>query len=584
MLNGAAGVLGAIAGALLLAAGCGTTSPSVPSGERQAGSTGPRVQQGAPTKADEFLIVDCLLPGQVRKLGSQAVFLSARRPTKTSARDCEIRGGEYTAYDRADYRTALKVWLAQAEQGDAAAQTYVGEIYEKGLGVPPDYKAAAQWYRRAADAGYPRAALNLGHLYEHGLGVPRDPVQALNWYRKSAGSGPVAFEIVYAGEEAKKTDRPEASAKPPRIELVEPELLLAAATRDIRVVPSATATAIAIHNAPTEDITLVGRVITQNRLKSLTVNGREEAPDGRTVFQTRLPLRQREERVRIVATDSRGLTSSLEFLVLNRVRGPSVPLPEPGRSPRTGATFGRYHALVIGNNDYRLLRPLRTAVNDAREIARVLEEQYRFKVTLLLNADRYEMLSALNALRARLTEEDNLLVYYAGHGELDRINQRGHWLPVDSEPDSPANWISNISVTDILNAMTVQQLLVVADSCYSGTMTRSAVTRLEPGLSEEARTQVIQTMAHKRSRLALTSGGLEPVVDDAGGPHSPFAQSFLELLRLNQGVLPTQELFRRLQVRVVTMVRRLEMQQIPEYAPIRFAGHESGDFLFVRKP
>ena len=57
-------------------------------------------------------------------------------------------------------------------------------------------------------------------------------------------------------------------------------------------------------------------------------------------------------------------------------------------------------------------------------------------------------------------------MYYAGHGQLDRVNQRGHWLPVDAEPDSPANWISNISVTDILNAMALQQLLVVADSCY----------------------------------------------------------------------------------------------------------------------
>ena len=569
--------------AIVLATGCGSVPPTAPGGPGQAGSV--RADSaGAPSKADEFLVVDCLLPAQVRKLGSQFIYQAPRRPIKTSARDCEIRGGEYTAYDRANYRTALKVWLAQAEQGDAAAQTYVGEIYEKGLGVAPDYEAAARWYRRASDSGYPRAAINLGHLYEHGLGVPRDPVQALNWYRKGAGGGQAALEIVYAGEDAKKTPG-DGSAKAPRIELVEPELLLAAETRDIRIMPSPGATAVAIHTAPTEDLAVVGRVIAQNPLKSVTVNGREEAPDGRTVFQTRLRLRGGEERVRIVATDALGLTSSLEFLVLNRAPGPLVAAPpQPGTAPRSGAGFGRYHALVIGNNDYRLIRPLRTAVNDAREVARVLDEQYGFAVTLLLNANRYEMLSALNALRARLTEDDNLLVYYAGHGQLDRINQRGHWLPVDAEPESPANWISNISVTDILNAMGVQQLLVVADSCYSGAMTRSAVARLEPGLSEQARAQVIQTMARKRSRLLLTSGGVEPVVDTAGGPHSPFAQSFLELLRRNQGVLPTQELFRRLQVQVMTMVQGLEVRQVPEYAPIRFAGHEAGDFLFVRKP
>jgi uncharacterized protein len=565
--------------AILLATGCGSAPPTT-SGAPSSPAARSDVS-GPPSKADEFLIVDCMLPAQVRKLGSQMIYQAPRRPIKTSARDCEIRGGEYTAYDRADYRTALKVWMAQAEQGDTAAQTYVGEIYEKGLGVAPDYQAAAQWYRRAADAGFPRAAINLGYLYEHGLGVPRDPEQARYWYRKGAGGSQAPLELVYGGPDAKPGD---AGGRAPRIELVQPELLVAAETRDIRIAPSAAAPVVAVHTGPTEDLAIVGRVIAQNPLKSVTVNGREEAPDGRTVFQTRLRLGGGDERVRIVATDALGLTSSLEFLVVTRSAGPVAAAPESGASSRGAAALGTYHALVIGNNDYRLLRPLRTAVADAREVASVLQDQYGFSVALLLNANRYEILSALNALRARLGENDNLLVYYAGHGELDRVNQRGHWLPVDAEPGSPANWISNVSVTDILNAMAVHQLLVVADSCYSGAMTRSAVTRLDPALDARARAQVIQTMARKRSRLLLTSGGVEPVVDTTGGPHSPFAQSFLDLLRGNQSVLPAQELFRRLQVQVMTMVKGLDVRQVPEYAPIRFAGHEAGDFLFARKP
>ncbi|MCK5665345.1 MAG: hypothetical protein KAI17_17780, partial [Thiotrichaceae bacterium] len=84
--------------------------------------------------ANGFLIVDCLLPGQVRKMGKLSTYISPRRPIKTSTANCEYRGGEYIAYDRADYKTALKVWLAAAQEGDAKAQTYVGEAYEKGLG------------------------------------------------------------------------------------------------------------------------------------------------------------------------------------------------------------------------------------------------------------------------------------------------------------------------------------------------------------------------------------------------------------------------------------------------------------------
>jgi hypothetical protein len=81
---------------------------------------------------EDLLIVDCLLPGQVRKLGANSSFMSARRPARTTQADCEIRGGEYVSYDRADYQTALKVWLGQAEMGDADAQNYVGGNLSEG--------------------------------------------------------------------------------------------------------------------------------------------------------------------------------------------------------------------------------------------------------------------------------------------------------------------------------------------------------------------------------------------------------------------------------------------------------------------
>ena len=141
----------------------------------------------ANTPGDKLLVVDCLLPAQVRQLGTGFTYLAPRQAIKTSGSDCEIRGGEYVASDRAGGAAALRVWLPQATQGDKIAQTYVGEIFEKGLGAQPDYQAAATWYRKAADQGYSRAMINLGFLYEKGLGVEKDPVAALNWYRKASG-------------------------------------------------------------------------------------------------------------------------------------------------------------------------------------------------------------------------------------------------------------------------------------------------------------------------------------------------------------------------------------------------------------
>jgi hypothetical protein len=137
---------------------------------------------------EEFVLVDCLLPGQIRQLGTRMTYLAPRRHVKTTKSDCGIRGGEFVLFDRSDYSTALASLVPKAEGGDMVAQTYVGEIYEKGLGLQrPDYSAAARWYRRAADTGYAPAQTSLGSLYERGLGVPKDKAAALNWYRKSLG-------------------------------------------------------------------------------------------------------------------------------------------------------------------------------------------------------------------------------------------------------------------------------------------------------------------------------------------------------------------------------------------------------------
>jgi hypothetical protein len=363
----------------------------------------------------------------------------------------------------------------------------------------------------------------------------------------------------------------------PVIEVLEPEMVATRAT-----------TRSARGPASGDRLLVVGRVTAAGGLHTLTVNGREERADAAGMFKTQVPLPRGDEPVRIAAVDKAGRRSTFEFgLVAPGASATAAGGPDTPRVgyPKTGkeSGFGSYHALVIGNNEYRNLRRLRTAVRDAEVVAEILGRDYGFKVTVLRNADRYTMLSALNTMREKLTEKDNLLIYYAGHGEEDKVNQRGHWLPVDAEPNSPANWISNIAVTDILNAMTVRQLLVVADSCYAGTLTRSSGAQLEGGLTTEQRQGVVERMAQKRSRMVLTSGGVEPVLDSVGGPHSVFAQTFIELLRQNAGVIVGQEFFGLLQQRVsARAAQRVQDPQTPEYAPIKFAGHESGDFVFVK--
>lgn len=169
-------------------AGCATAPTATTSPEALDSAT------LAAMDPDNLGVVDCLLPGRIRRLGTRIVTAGPRRPVRTLASICEIRGGEYVAFDRANFDTALRFWLPQAEEGDPRAQTFVGEIHERGLGRAPDPSEAARWYRLAADQGFERAQLRLGRLYEEGRGVPRDLRQALGLYRGATGQRLVTAE------------------------------------------------------------------------------------------------------------------------------------------------------------------------------------------------------------------------------------------------------------------------------------------------------------------------------------------------------------------------------------------------------
>ena len=237
--------------------------------------------------------------------------------------------------------------------------------------------------------------------------------------------------------------------------------------------------------------------------------------------------------------------------------------------PDTG--FGKYYALVIGNNNYQHLPKLRTAQNDAKVVAQILGQNYGYRVNLILDARRADILIALGKFRETLTEADNLLIYYAGHGWLDEEGNEGYWLPVDAVQDNEVQWVSNASITTVLKAMPAKHVLIVADSCYSGKLAR--------GLHIKRKTSdYFARMASKRARSVIASGGLEPVSDSGGkGDHSVFATAFIEALKTNQKIIDGTELFTQIRRPVI-----INSDQTPEYADIRKAGHEGGDFLFVR--
>ena len=181
---------------------------------------------------------------------------------------------------------------------------------------------------------------------------------------------------------------------------------------------------------------------------------------------------------------------------------------------------------------------------DAKAIAKILDEEYGFRVQLLTDVTRDDMIDAFDELREELGEDDNLLVYYAGHGWLDKESGRGYWQPVNARINRRSKWMSNATLTDSLKVLKVKHVMVVADSCYSGVLTRSIKV---PNRTRD----YIERMASRRARLVLTSGGLEAVQDSGGGKHSVFAAQFLKVLENNTGVLDGTQLFEQVRRPVV---------------------------------
>ncbi len=465
----------------------------------------PTVEIPADARVQDLYIVDCLLPGQLRQLGTTS-YMTPRRPIRTTAVDCRVRGGEYVAYDRADYKTALKIWLPAAEEGDAEAQNTVGEIFEQGLGTDPNYEVAALWYRKAADQGHKTALFNLGTLYETGKGVAQDKVTALNLYRQAWGVSDDALVL--------KSDATRA--------------LVVQAQENVRAREA------------------------ERRAAEVAVAAAE------------------------VRGEARGRAAVVEAAVDEAAQSP------PEQVSAAGRNFGRYYALVIGNADYELLDDLVTPVSDAQRLAGVLESRYGFKVRLLPNADDAALLRAMNRLNEDLTEDDNLLIYYSGHGNRRQSGAYdvGYWLPINAEPaPNDTFWVPTEQISGHLARLKARRIIVMADSSFAGLLADNPAFLLATDMANLRSEAYVDLRYPNRSRLLMTSGKDFPLQKVGSQDHSVFADALIDVLESNDAVLTAPVLF----LQVLDELEERQPDLSPEFKAIKRAGDEVGDFFFVRQ-
>lgn len=506
----------------------------------------------------DLQVVDCLFPGQVRRLGASATTMTPRRQAKATALECRLGGGEYiepAAKPAAPAAggDALSLWLPLATTGVALAQVMVGEIHER----TGDFAAAKAWYDKATAQGNARAQVNLASLYEQGRGVDRDFKRAQQLIVLAAGAS------IAAGLGDEK----------PRIELIDPQ----AALKRPRRSPSEV---VAI-DSPIGQVVVTGRAESIAGIQAVTVNGESKAVDANGLFSVPLALGTDPLKLQITAVDKMG-ASATEDYVLQRSAPATDASPPAGTGPAVMDAFGgKKLALVIANQAYQRWEALDTPLADGKAVSDTLGKHFGFEVTLLTNATRQATLAALNQLRANAGPDDQVIVYYAGHGQMDPVTSRGYWIPVDGERRDQSNWVSVIDVTDQLSAIQAKHVLVIADSCYSGTLAGSLASRVDTALSAEQRQRTLKQLTARRARVAFTSGGLEPVVDGGGGVHSLFAQSLLDVLTQVQAPIGALELSSAVSARFLATSKALKIAQRPAYAPIAFAGHEAGDFVLT---
>ncbi len=230
-----------------------------------------------------------------------------------------------------------------------------------------------------------------------------------------------------------------------------------------------------------------------------------------------------------------------------------------------------YYALVIAVQEYDdpNINDLDHPVRDASRFIEVIESEYNFQkenIKFLENPTKADIIGTLHHMRDQVTNEDNLLIYYAGHGHYDEEMETGYWLPRDASRDNPVDWLPNTDLTNYLNVLKTKHTLLIADACFSGGIFKSRAA-FNNALA-------VEKLYKLNSRKALTSGALSEVPDE-----SKFVEYLIKRLDQNtKKYLPAEQLYTSLKDAVMS-----NSNTVPQYGTIQNVGDEGGDFIFIRK-
>ncbi len=316
---------------------------------------------------------------------------------------------------------------------------------------------------------------------------------------------------------------------------------------------------------------IIGRAKDAGGIRSVTINGKavqrlEE--DG--LFIDERSLAAGDNILNVEVADKNNNKTTQAFTIKIK---PKAEEQQNAQSVAAGA-IPSYHAILIAEQDYedKNIPDLKNPVKDARELKNILETIYTFdpkNIDTLFNASRKDILQTIVQKSKSLGENDNLLIFYAGHGtaEKDKFGAvEGYWIPTSAvKDDKLETYISADLIKKSIQASISKHILIIADACYSGSFTRSVLSNATLG---------IQKQFKMPSRKIMTSGNMEPVPDI-----SRFIYYLKQYLKENSDKYMTAEkLFDSFKEAI-----RNNSETDPQYAAITGIGDEGGQFVFIKK-
>ncbi len=311
-----------------------------------------------------------------------------------------------------------------------------------------------------------------------------------------------------------------------------------------------------------ENISVVGQVTDDSEIKTLFVNGVSTELAKDNVFVSKITLKEGSNEIAVIAVD---LYNNVTESKLNINFYPEIVF-------RTLNGKGSYYALLIGIDKYTdpAIPDLDNPINDASRLQNILVSKYTFQedqIVLLKNPKSEELIIALDELAHKITPDDNLLIFFAGHGWFDEKANIGYWLPSDAKQINKAAWFRNSTLCDYLREIDSKHTLLVADACFGGSIFKTRTAFPDA-------TKAVNMLYELRSRKAMTSGTLTEVPD-----RSAFVKYLLDRLNENtEKYLTSEQLFSSFRMAVIN-----NSDVVPQYGEIYNVGDEGGDFVFIRK-